>query len=87
MFIFIYASLFGAVLCFIPVICLFCGSAWVVESLTNDIANDVNDFNALNKKPTKNRQKTMKILLERFCTILRDFSDIKELRTVVFFLQ
>lgn len=79
-FIFIYASLFGSLLCLIPVLCLSCGSDWLLESLANDITNDVNDFNELTKKPNKNRRKKMKNLLERFRTILQDFSDIKELR-------
>lgn len=80
-FIFIYASLFGSLLCLIPILCLSLGSAWLVGSLVNDIANDVHDFNhAFNKKSNKNRRKTMENSAERFYSILPDFSDIKELR-------
>lgn len=78
-FAFIYASLCGCVLCFIPGLCFVCGSTWLAESLANDIANDVNDFHRLNKKASKIRGKAKSNLLARFRTIIQDFSNIQEL--------
>lgn len=77
---FMYATLFSAILCITPVLCLSCGSFWLLDSSIDAISNDLNEFNESNGKNIKN-ENDRKSLNELFYIILQDFSELKQLRS------
>lgn len=72
-----FATLFSGILCIVPVLCLACGSVWILDSLINAISTDLVDFNESIGKKNENYRKMMK---EQFYGTLQDFSELKELR-------
>lgn len=62
---------------FTPVISFFVGSGWFVIGIVKDITNDLGELN-VRKAPNNKRKKELK---EKFCYILRFYSDARELST------
>lgn len=54
--------------------CLFAGSCWLLKSFVEDITNDLSNSNLIDDEP-KNYRNNRK----RFCTILLDLCEVKEL--------
>lgn len=60
----------------IPAICLTIGSCWFFICFVKDIANDVEWLNSSGKGMEISRRVEVK---KRFCSIVRDYSEIKQL--------
>lgn len=57
----------------VPVMCLFCGSCWILTSVGNDVTKE---FNELNVNEIENANQTA--IRQRFCSITKRFSDAKQ---------
>lgn len=70
-----YTSINSAVFGFTPIISFFIGSGWFAIWIVKDITNDLSALKV--KKASSNKQK--RELKEKFCYIVRFYSDAREL--------
>lgn len=61
--------------CVVSILCLAIGSSWLASELVDGIIDDVHVMNGLKRKTTVNRKQ----LIRRFCFVLEDLSNVKEL--------
>lgn len=71
-----FVSLFGIVPNIAPSACFAIGASVWVNSFVNDIAQDVNDMNAMHNH--LKQQRDFNAMNRRFIAIIQDFSDAKE---------
>lgn len=70
------ATLHSVTLGFTPIFCIFLGSAWLEIAFIEDIANDLAEVNSSIDASNGNKRRD---LTERFCYIIRFYSDAKQL--------
>lgn len=71
----IYAVLLGVS----PILSFFIGSCWLIVTFTKDVTNDLSQFSAAELR------KTNQVGLEmRFCNVIRQLSDTKQLSNIAF---
>lgn len=73
------ASVFATAFLVRPIICLFIGTCWSVESFLKDIGRDISHLRK-RKIANLNKQK----ITERFCNFVRCHIDVEELSIVIF---
>lgn len=72
------ATTFVTVFSFVPIISFFVGSAWLAITFIEEITNDLTELNLITKASHQNNNNNNE-LKERFCYIIRFYSDTKQL--------
>lgn len=75
MIIFAEATFF-LLFCGVIMVCLLVGSCWLIQTIAQDIANEMNAFNVSNNKEWNQNRMEMKMIFNNF---IDDYSKAKQL--------